>query len=418
MTDWHDFSQILQQLQFDDTPAGGSLVIIKDGETMVNTSVGKARLDGGDDDWHDRRLSVNFSIGKGVMATLIAVLVSKGLLDYDTPIAHYWHKFGVNGKEHITPRHVLTHTSGLFDVASLTQDTNELTDWQVMTDKIAQMSPTTPKGQSEHGYGSAYSALVSGWILGRLVEKVTGTSLQDALDEHLAKPLGVAGEMFWGLPPDKLDKIAKPLRHFTDEAPTKRKPTLKPDTPQILDALADFSVSPLWADKVENLTTANINKLYFDTSKMNLVNYKNALMPNGRDGLAYHSDDVLQAIIPAANGVSTAHALATMYAMHANGGTWQGQTLITPDVLADMRTVRVGGFDAVMPADMRWRSGFHRLFSLQNTPNAYGHMGYNGSVAFCDPDRKLSFAFIHNFDTTMLNDIRQFVLMETAIGLA
>ncbi|STZ01559.1 Beta-lactamase [Moraxella lacunata] len=125
---------------------------------------------------------------------------------------------------------------------------------------------------------------------------------------------------------------------------------------------------------------------------------------------------VLQAVIPAANGVSTAHALATIYAMHANGGVWQGQTLITPAVLADMRAVRVDGFDAVMPANMRWRSGFHRLFSLQHTPNAYGHMGYNGSVAFCDPDRHLSFAFIHNFDTTMLNDVRQFVLSETAIA--
>lgn len=151
---------------------------------------------------------------------------------------------------------------------------------------------------------------------------------------------------------------------------------------------------------------------------MNLANYKNALMPNGRDGVEYHHPDVLQAIIPAANGISTARALATIYAMHANGGKWQGDTLITPEVMRDLRVIRVDGFDAVMPANMLWRTGFHRLFSLQNAPNAYGHMGYNGSVAFCDPDRKLAFAFIHNFDTTMLNDVRQFVLSEMAIGLA
>lgn len=421
LTDWQDFSHILQRLQLDDAPAGGSLVIFKDGQKIVSTSIGKARLDGADGTdgaWHDRRLSVNFSIGKGVMATLIAVLVSKGMLDYDTPIAQYWQAFGEGGKDHITPRHVLTHTSGLFDVASLTQDLGELTDWQVMTDKVAQMSPSTPKSQEEHGYASAYSALVSGWILGGLVEKVTGLSLQNALDTYLAEPLGVAGELFWGLPADKLNTVAKPLRYFTEEMPTKRKPTLKPDSAEVLEALASFGVSALWADKVTSLTTANINKLYFDTAKMNLVNYKNALMPNGRDGLQYHTHEVLQAIIPAANGVSTAHALATIYAMHANGGVWQGKTLISPDVMADLRRVQVDGFDAVMPANMRWRTGFHRLFSLQHTPNAYGHMGYNGSVAFCDPDRGLGFAFIHNFDTTMLNDVRQFVLAETAIGLA
>lgn len=419
---WQDFPKILKALQFDDAPAGGSLVIFKDNQEVVNTSVGKARLDG-DDNWHDETLSVNFSIGKGVMATLVAILVSRGLLDYDTPIGHYWAEFGQNGKAHITPRHMLTHTSGLFDVASISQDTDELTDWQIMTTKVAQMSPATPKGQAEQGYASAYSALVSGWVLGALVERVTGLSLQNALDEYLTKPLGVMGQMYWGLPYDKLGQVAKPLRYFGEDTPTKRKPTLKPDTPQILTALANFSIAPLWQNQykaTENqaLTTANINKLYFDTTKMNLFNYKNALMPNGKDGLAYHTDKVLQAIIPAANGISTAYALAVMYAMHANDGIWQGHQFITPDVLAKMRTIQVNGFDAVMPANMQWRLGFHRLFSLQHTPNAYGHMGYNGSVAFCDPDKKLSFAFIHNFDTTMLNDVRQFVLAETAIACA
>lgn len=410
---WQDFPELLSKLQFDDSPAGGSLVITHKGETVVNTAVGQALPY---QDWHAHTLSVNFSIGKGVMATLMAILVSKGLLDYDTPISSYWAEFGVGGKEHITPRHILTHTAGLFNITTLTDDTDELTDWQMMTSKVAQMSPDIPKGQDEQGYGSAYSALVSGWILGGLVERVTGLPLQHALDEYLAKPLGVQGELYYGLPANKLGQVAKPVRYFDGIPTTKRKPTLKPDTPEMLEVYAGLDITPLWMDKVEMLGTSGINKLYFDTAKMNLVNYKNALMPNGRDGVEYHNDKVLQAVMPAANGVSTAHALATIYTMHANGGVWQGQTLITPAVLADMRVVRVDGFDAVMPANMRWRSGFHRLFSLQQTPNAYGHMGYNGSVAFCDPDRQLSFAFIHNFDTTMLNDVRQFILVETAIA--
>jgi hypothetical protein len=44
-------------------------------------------------------------------------------------------------------------------------------------------------------------------------------------------------------------------------------------------------------------------------------------------------------------------------------------------------------------------------------------MGYNGSVAWCDPARQLSFAFIHNFDATMLNDVRQFALTEAVLDL-
>ncbi len=416
MIDWQDFPDILQSLQFDAVPAGGALVIMHKGQTVVDTAIGEALPD---QPWDSHRLSVNFSIGKGVMATLIAVLVSKGLIHYDKPISHYWAEFGTHGKEGITLRHVLTHTSGLFNITALTNDVNEMIDWQTMTAKVAHMSPDTPKGQSEHGYQSAYSALVSGWILGGLVERVTGMSLQSALDEYLAIPLGIQGELYYKLPADKLGQVAKPVRYFHGETTTtKRKPTLKPDTPQMLEVLTHCPAAPLWRDKVDIINTANVNKLYFDTTKMNLANYKNALMPNGRDGVEYYHDNVLQAVIPAANSTSTAHALATLYAMHANDGVWQGKTLISADVLSDMRSVRVDGFDAVMPANMRWRSGFHRLFSLQHTPNAYGHMGYNGSVAFCDPDRQLAFAFIHNFDTAMLNDVRQFVLSETAIACA
>jgi len=83
--------------------------------------------------------------------------------------------------------------------------------------------------------------------------------------------------------------------------------------------------------------------------------------------------------------------------------------------------------DAFMPAAMKLRLGYHRLFSLygfnddmdkrmSSALSGFGHMGYNGSVAWCDPERQLSFAFIHNFDTTMLNDVRQFALTEAVLS--
>lgn len=415
MIDWQDFDELLALTQFDDAPCGGALAIYHQGKQVVNTATGLALPDMA---WTTDTLSVNFSIGKGVMATLIAILVSKGLLDYQMPIAHYWQAFAKQGKQHIRLIDVLTHTAGLFDVRSVASDTQTLIDWQAMTDLVAQMPTSTPAGQESKHYASAYSALVSGWILGGLVERVTGLSLQAALDEYLAKPLGLVGQLYYGVPSDKLHLIAKPERYFdpqTADAP-RRKPTLKPDSDATKKTLGELPVTPLWQQASE-LTTANINRLYFDTSQMNLVNYKNALMPNGRDGLSYHSDEVLTAIIPAANGVSTANALATIYAMHANDGIWHDQTLINAQTLAQMQAIYTDGFDAVMPANMRWRAGFHRVFSLQNASQAYGHMGYNGSVAFCDPSRQLSFAFIHNYDTTMLNDIRQFILSEMALSL-
>lgn len=420
MMHWQDFDQLLQSLRFDETVAGGALVIFHQGERVVDTATGLALPDL---PWDSQTLSVNFSIGKGVMATLVAILVSQGLLDYHQKLTHYWPAFGQNGKQDISLEEILSHQANLFDITTITTEAIDLLDWQDMLERIERMPVAYPSGQKDKQYASAYSALVSGWILGGLVEKVTGQDLQTALNTYLAEPLGLVGQLYYGLPDDKLNQIARPEAYFhlkMDAQMPRRKPVLKPDSPKTLETLASLEVASLWSSALEGrtLNTANINRLYFDTSQMNLINYKNALMPNAKEGLAYYQADVLRAKIPAANGVSTANALATIYAMHANQGVWQDKQLIDGATLTKMRAIVTDGFDAVMPANMHWRMGFHRVFSLQSTPSAYGHMGYNGSVAFCDPKRQLSFAFIHNFDTTMLNDVRQFALAEAALGLA
>lgn len=89
------------------------------------------------------------------------------------------------------------------------------------------------------------------------------------------------------------------------------------------------------------------------------------------------------------------------------------RTLITPEVFAALEQVQNNQPDKVMPATMQWRLGYHRVFSrLHAVADSFGHMGYNGSMAWCDPHRQLAVAFIHNYDTTMLNDVRQFILTE------
>lgn len=419
MVHWQDFDELLKKSCFDEKIAGGALVIYHQGEQVVNTATGYALPD---TPWTTQTLSVNFSIGKGVMATLIAILVSRGYLDYQKTVAYYWSEFAENGKQNITIKQILTHTADLFDITSITNCAEDLLDWQSMCQEVAKMPIRQPNVSADIKYASAYSALVSGWILGALVEKATNLPLQQALDKYLAKPLGLAGQLYYGLPSDLLNQVARPEKYFqqTDEKVVRRKPILKPDSEETLAALKNLPTASLFESMLNGqvLNTPNINRLYFDSTQMNLVNYKNALMPNAKEGLQYYHQDVLQAKIPAANGVSTANALATIYAMHANDGVWQDARLIDEKTIAQMRQIHTDGFDAVMPANMRWRMGFHRVFSLQNTPTAYGHMGYNGSVAFCDPTRRLAMAFIHNFDTTMLNDIRQFILSETAISLA
>ena len=430
---------ILDDLQLDDAPAGGALVVYQHGHCIAKAAVGMAQLA---TPWQADTLSLNFSTGKGVLATLVHVLVSNGLLSYDAPIAQYWPAFGAKDKEHITLRQVLSHQANLFAITSLDADSETLLDWEYMLEQVAGMPVTEP--DSAEQYGSAYSALVYGWVLGGLIEAATDLSLADALRQYLTEPLGIADDCYFGLPTAKLGTIAQLVKHFepvdsTDTpVPGKRnKPVLKAESAQTLATYATLPSYQCWqqaainrqivaADKLasgdKSLNANQINRLYFDHSQLNLKNYKSALIPNGKQLLDYHDNRTLQSAIPAANNIASANALATIYAMLASGGQWQDKTIIDGETFAQLSTVQTTGLDAVMPTTMDWRLGYHQLLQVcpsegQDAPQSgFGHMGYNGSVAWCDPEQNLSFAFVHNFDVAMLNDIRQFALTEAVLA--
>lgn len=443
--------QLLNDLQLDDAPAGGALVVYQAGECIAQASVGLAREDLA---WSTDTLSLNFSTGKGVLATLVHVLVSQQMLDYDMPIARYWPAFAAQAKKQITLRSVLSHQANLFSIQSIDADNETVLDWNVMLEKIAAMPITVPEEAAL--YVSAYSALVYGWVLGGLIEAVTNMSLAEALRYYLTEPLGIADSCYFGVPDNKVNKVAHLVKYFEviaqkgdseiDQQPAqthsrRSKPVLRADSGNTRHTYARLPSYACWQEKAGNdrkiegeiasLDTAQINRLYFNNSQLNIKNYKSALVLANKQSIDYYHQQTLQAIIPAANGVASAQALATIYAMLANGGVWQGQTLIDEATFKQLSTPQVTGMDAVMPAHMAWRLGYHRRFSIcqskgldkdtndaaDSTEQSFGHMGYNGSVAWCDPVRQLSFAFIHNFDVTMLNDIRQFALTEAVLEL-
>ena len=55
------------------------------------------------------------SVTKVLTATLVMQNVEMGRLSLDTPVAEYIPEFGKNGKEAVSPRHLLSHSSGMSD---------------------------------------------------------------------------------------------------------------------------------------------------------------------------------------------------------------------------------------------------------------------------------------------------------------
>ena len=434
-------TQLMKDLQLEDAPAGGSVVVYHEGQLVAEASVGYALPDKA---WTKDTLSLNFSTGKGVLVTLIHILVTHKLLDYDQTLALYWSEFGANGKQNITLRDVLTHQSGLFNIQAITDTAEDMIDWPQMLNRVEAMSPQTVANEQAT---SAYSALVSGWVLGGLIEKVTNQTLNEAIDQYLAQPLGIEGSLYFGVPKQKLTNVATLTKNFENyesfiglkedslsdsSAPKKRsaKPKLRSDSEQTLQLYQSLRSYRCWQSAYQQqeadkpvLNTLDIANLYFDMSSIQMQDFKYALVPAGRSGFNYYTADALMAKIPAANNVASADALVKMYAMLANKGVWQGKRLISEEVFEILSKIEVEGRDAIMPAanphSMQWRLGYHRVFSRcyssEDLSTAFGHMGYNGSVAWCDTERQLAVAYVHNYDVVMSTDIRQFALTEAIL---
>lgn len=116
-------------------------------------------------------------------ATSVHKLASEGKIDLDAPVTKYLPAFVENGKDKITVRHLLLHTSGLIpDNAISDYALGPDTAWQ----KILALKPVA--GLEEKFMYSDVNFLV----LGRIVEEVSGRKLNEYVRAELYEPLGMS----------------------------------------------------------------------------------------------------------------------------------------------------------------------------------------------------------------------------------
>ncbi len=130
-----------------------------------------------------------------VVATTPALLqlVERGKLSLDDPVVKHWPKFKGHGKERITLRELLTHYSGLRAGLPLKKNWS---GYDSALEKIAAEKPVHPPGSR-----FLYSDM-NFIILGELVRRVSGQSLDAYCREHIFQPLDMKNTRF--LPPRSL----------------------------------------------------------------------------------------------------------------------------------------------------------------------------------------------------------------------
>ncbi len=361
-------ARLREQLRL--SPGGGAVCVYHRGECVVDLWGGVR--DQRNRPWRSDTMAPSFSTTKGIASTLLHIMVDRGLLEYEDPVARYWPEFGQAGKERITVRHVLAHQSGLYHIRQMIDRAERMLDWDYMVRAIECAEPVHPPGAR-----TGYHGLTYGYLVGEILQRVTGTSFRDLVQRELEKPLGLDG-LYVGAPPEQLSRAAEliwPSRPVPPALRSRPARHLRRATAPVLEVGARAIGIQLDVESI------------FDS-----------LAPRGISHFDFSADATLRASIPAANGLFTARSLARVYAALAMGGEIDGVTLLSRRTLrrAMQRQTRSGRL-AVIPFDMRWRLGYHGVFTSRGSPrNAFGHFGFGGSGAWADPSRELSVALIVN----------------------
>lgn len=281
-----------------------------------------------------------FSASKPIVALLAHQLAERGLLGLDDPVAAHWPEFGQRGKQAITIRHVLQHRSGL-PVARPGRDALAMTDWTGSVRALERAAPAYAPGEVP-----AYHYLSYGFLLGELVQRVTGRPVRDVLAESLLAPLRLQ-DTFLGLPASGWERHV-PVRGRGG------------------------------------------------------AEWVTGLMVNRRS--------VRQAVIPAASVSATARDVARLYQALAAGGELDGVRVLAPGTLqAALRPSSDGEIDQYLKLPVRWSEGFqlggarggrerlggrHSPMGQRSSPRAFGHNGSYACIGWADPDRDLAVGYV------------------------
>jgi CubicO group peptidase (beta-lactamase class C family) len=308
--------------------------------------------------WREDTLVNAFSVGKGVVAMLALVLIERGDLSLDAPVARYWPEFGAAGKHEITVRTLLAHRAGLPAIRERLPD-EALYEWDRICAALAGQAPYWVPGTA-HGY----HVNTYGFLVGELIRRVTRSGVGEALARIVTGPAGA--DYHYGLAPRdhaRVAEVAMPPAMFREQAQ--------------------------WA-----LAFAPTGDAEFD--RMVWHAYFN---PSGISGMGtVNTPEWRSAVIPSTNGHGTARGVAKLYTAFLRGGPpgvrWVGDAL-----RSEALAIHADGDDRVTRRASRFGLGFQLSQPsrpIGASPRAFGHFGYGGSLGFADPDLGLAFGYVMN----------------------
>ncbi len=326
---------------------GASIVLDLDGDVAIDMW-GGYRDEARTQPWVSDTITNVWSTTKTVTSLAALMLVDRGQLDVDAPVARYWPEFAAAGKEGVLVRHVMSHTSG---VSGLDQPAavDDLYDWDKSTSRFAAQAPWW-----EPGTASGYHALNFGHLIGEVVRRISGKSLKQFVADEIAGPLSADFQI--GAVESDWDRIA---------------PVVPPPPLPF-----DFSVLPPDSPTIRTLTGPPA-----DASDANTPGWR-------------------RADIGAANGHGNARSVARILSVISRGGEVDGIRLLRPETIELIFREQANGIDVVLGVPLRFGIGYGlpQLDILPYVPDEkicfWG--GWGGSLIIMDVGRKMTISYMMN----------------------
>lgn len=302
--------------------------------------------------WESDTIVCMMSVAKGISGIAFNILIDRGLVDPDEPVAAYWPEFAQNGKEGVLVRHVLDHTAGLPVVLDPLWK-GAIFDCDAIVAALEKQAPIW-----EPGTTAAYHIHTQGNILGEIVRRVTGKRYPQFIADELIKPLGLDYRI-GGLTDADMARCAE----------------LVPTVEGTLFARKDSEPDSLLAKGFWQHPDEPIN-------------------------VTLNSNGWRQSEIASANGHGTARSVATIYGTIARGGSLGDVTIMKPATVRDMLVEQHNQTEKMQNRPYHQGRGI-----LLNTPesvwmgpnpHSFGHHGFGGSIGMGDPDGKLGFSYACN----------------------
>jgi CubicO group peptidase (beta-lactamase class C family) len=347
---------------------GFSLCVRRHGKVVLDRAIGHARGNGPDDPEDAPKVPMTpetpaciFSASKAVTAMVIHLLDERGQLHIGDRVSDYIPEYAQKGKEGTTIAHVLAHRAGVASMPKEALDLDRVGDREFLMRVISEAKPSIRPGRV-----LAYHAVSGGFILGEIVQRVTGKSIREVLAEEILDPLGFRWGNY-GVAPEDVDEVA--LSYVTGP------PLLPP---------------------VSTLVTRVLSQ------------------PLPRVIEVSNDPRFLTAVIPSANVVTTANELSRFFEIFRAGGEMDGVRVMEERTIRRALTEQSHlevDFSLLFPT--RFSYGLMlgaKLVSLygRDTDLAFGHLGLINMMGWADPERAISVGLINTGKAIVYPELPRF----------